>query len=179
MARVAQQFGAVHVLVNNAAADTPRHPVAETPLADWQAHMAVNVTGAFLMAKHAIPLLRAAGGGVVLNIASQMGHVTAPGRAAYSASKAALISLTRSIAVDHAEDGIRAVSLSPGAVMTGRLVRRYGSEDAVSSALAGRHPIGRLGTPQEVADAAFFLASTDASFFTGVDVLMDGGYTAV
>ena len=179
VAQIATQHGAIHILVNNAAADTPKSRVADLALEDWQKHFAVNVTGAFLMAKHAIPHLRAAGGGVVLNIASQLGRVTSPGNAAYSASKAALISLTRSIALDHAADHIRAVSLSPGAVMTSRLTRRYGSEDAVNRDLAGRHPIGRLGTPQEVANAALFLASNEASFFTGVDVLMDGGYTAL
>jgi len=177
--RTVKHFGALHIVVNNAAADTPRVKVAEVLLEDWQRHFAVNVTCAFLMAKHAIPHMRAAGGGVVLNIASQLGSVTSAGGAAYSASKAALISLTRSITVDHAAEGIRAVSLSPGAIMTSRLTSRYGSEKAVSDALAGRHPIGRLGTPQEVAEAALFLASGNAAFFTGVDVIMDGGYTAV
>jgi NAD(P)-dependent dehydrogenase (short-subunit alcohol dehydrogenase family) len=176
---VAREFGALHILVNNAAADTTKMPVAEVTLEDWQQHFAVNVTGAFLMAKHAIPHMRKAGGGVVLNIASQLGSVASPGGAPYSASKAALISLSRSIAVDHAADGIRAVSLSPGAVMTRRLTQRHGSAEATSRALAGRHPIGRLGTAQEVADAALFLASGKASFFTGSDVVMDGGYTAV
>jgi NAD(P)-dependent dehydrogenase (short-subunit alcohol dehydrogenase family) len=177
--RTAKHFGALHIVVNNAAADTPKVKVAEVPLEDWQRHFAVNVTAAFLMAKHAIPHMRAAGGGVVLNIASQLGSVTSAGGAAYSASKAALISLTRSIAVDHSADGIRAVSLSPGAIMTSRLTGRYGSEQAVSELFAGRHPIGRLGTPQEVAEAALFLASGKATFFTGADVIMDGGYTAV
>jgi NAD(P)-dependent dehydrogenase (short-subunit alcohol dehydrogenase family) len=81
--------------------------------------------------------------------------------------------------VDHSAEGIRAVSLSPGAIMTSRLTGRYGSEQAVSELFAGRHPIGRLGTPQEVAEAALFLASGKATFFTGSDVIMDGGYTAV
>lgn len=177
--RTARHFGALNIIVNNAAADTPKLKVADLPLEDWQRHFAVNVTAAFLMAKHAIPHMRAAGGGVVLNIASQLGSVTSTGSAAYSASKAALISLTRSIAVDHSAEGIRAVSLSPGAIMTSRLTGRYGSEAAVSEAFAGRHPIGRLGTPQEVAEAAVYLVSGNASFFTGADVIMDGGYTAV
>ena len=177
--RAAKHFGALHIVVNNASADTPKMKVAELPLEDWERHFAVNVTAAFLMAKYAIPHMRAAGGGVVLNIASQLGSVTSAGGAAYSASKAALISLTRSIAVDHSADGIRAVSLSPGAIMTSRLTSRYGSEQAVSELFAGRHPIGRLGTPQEVAEAALFLASGKAAFFTGSDVIMDGGYTAV
>ena len=175
----ARHFGGLHILVNNAAADTARAPVADIALEDWQRHFAVNVTAAFLAAKHAIPHMRAAGGGVVLNIASQLGSVTSRHGAAYSASKAAVISLTRSIAVDHAADGIRAVSLSPGAIMTSRLTTRFGGEEATSKALAGLHPIGRLGTPEEVAEAALFLVSGKASFFTGSDVVMDGGYTAI
>lgn len=178
--QAARHYGALHVLVNGAAADTARLPVADVALEDWHRHFAVNVTAAFVAAKHAIPHMRAAGGGVILNIASQLGSVTTRGGAAYSASKAALISLTRSIAVDHAADGIRAVSLSPGAIMTSRLTRRYGgSEEATSKAFAGLHPIGRLGTPEEVAEAVLFLASGKASFFTGSDVVMDGGYTAI
>ena len=176
---VAACFGALHVLVNNAATVTDKHAIASLPVADWHRTLAVNLTGPFLMAKWAIPHLKAAGGGVVLNIASQLGHVTAPGRGAYGATKAALHSLTRSIAVDHAADGIRAVSLSPGSVMTSRLTTRYGSEDAVNRELAGRHPIGRIGTPQEVAEAALFLVSDAASFITGTDLLADGGYTAI
>jgi NAD(P)-dependent dehydrogenase (short-subunit alcohol dehydrogenase family) len=175
----ARHFGGLHILVNNAAADTARAPVADIALEDWQRHFAVNVTAAFLAAKHAIPHMRAAGGGVVLNIASQLGSVTSKHGAAYSASKAAVISLTRSIAVDHAADGIRAVSLSPGAIMTSRLTSRFGGEEATRKALAGLHPIGRLGTPEEVAEAALFLVSGKASFFTGSDVVMDGGYTAI
>ena len=176
---VARHFGALHILVNNAAADTARAPVADVALEDWQRHFAVNATGAFLMAKYSIPHMRTAGGGVVVNIASQLGSVTTKHGAAYSASKAAVISLTRSIAVDHAADGIRAVSLSPGAIMTSRLTGRFGSEEGTNKALAALHPIGRLGTAEEVAEAALFLASGNASFFTGSDVVMDGGYTAI
>ena len=173
------RFGALHVLVNNAAADTPRHAVADIPIDAWRAALDVNLTGAWLMAKWSIPAMRAAGGGVVLNVASQLARVASPGRGAYSASKAGLLALTRSIAVDHATDGIRAVSLSPGAVMTGRLVRRYGSEAAAARALAPRHPAGRLATAREVADAALFLVGERAGFVTGSDMLVDGGYTAV
>ncbi len=177
--RIAAHYGAINVLVNNAAAVTPKNAVADLPLTDWQQALAVNLTGAFVMTQAVIPHLRAAGGGVVLNIASQLGHVAAPGQAAYSASKAALLSLTRSTAVDHAAEGIRAVSLSPGAVMTSRLTSRYGSEAAVNSALAGRHPIGRIGTADEIAAAALFLIGDGAAFVSGSDLLVDGGYTAV
>jgi NAD(P)-dependent dehydrogenase (short-subunit alcohol dehydrogenase family) len=179
VAHVVERYRAIHVLVNNAATVTAKSKVAALPLEDWQRAFDVNVTGAFLMAKAVIPRLRAAGGGVVMNVASQLGHVSAPGQAAYSASKAALLSLTRSIAVDHAADGVRAVSLSPGAVMTSRLTARYGSEAAVNTALASRQPLGRIGSVAEIAEAALFLVGDGAAFVSGADLLVDGGYTAV
>lgn len=179
VAKTVARYGKLHIVVNNAAADTSHKPLVELPLEEWNAHFAVNVTAAFLMAQAAIPHMKAAGGGVVLNIASQLGSVAAPGGAAYSASKAAVISLTRSIAADHAAEGIRGVSLSPGAVMTGRLKARYGGEEAVNKLMVGKHPIGRLGTPEEVAEAALFLVGPGATFFAGCDVIMDGGFTAV
>ena len=177
--QVVAHFGALHALVNNAAVATPRNRVADIPLDDWDRAISVNLTGSFLMSRWAIPHLIAAGGGVILNIASQLGHVTARSGAAYSASKAALHSLTRTLAVDYARDNIRAVSLSPGAIMTSRLTDRYGDEAAVNAALAPLHPAGRLGRPEEIAETALFLLSDGASFITGSDVLADGGYTAV
>jgi len=175
----ARHFGALNILVNNAAAESVRTPVADVSVEEWRRTLEVNLTGAWLMAKWAIPHLRKAGGGVILNIASQLGHVTTEGSSAYSASKAALLSLTRSIAVDCAADHIRAVSLSPGAVMTSRLTKRYGDEEAVNRALAHKHPLGRIGRPRELAEAALYLVSDGASFVTGSDLLADGGYTAV
>lgn len=174
-----RHFGALNILVNNAATESVRTTVADVSVEEWRRTLDVNLTGAWLMAKWAIPHLRQAGGGVILNIASQLGHVTTAGSSAYSASKAALLSLTRSIAVDCAADNIRAVSLSPGAVMTGRLTRRYGTEDEVNRALAHKHPAGRIGRPRELAEAALYLVSDGASFVTGSDLLADGGYTAV
>lgn len=175
----AARFGGLHVLVNNAAVAVPRQPAADIAVEVWRHAMDVNVTGAWLMAKWAIPHLRAAGGGVILNMASQLGHVTSPGSAAYSATKAALLSLTRTLAVDYAADGIRAVSLSPGAVMTSRLTRRYGDEAGVLRALGPKHPAGRIATAEEIAGIAVFLAGDGAGFITGSDVLADGGYTAI
>lgn len=177
--RTVKHFGRLNNLVNNAAVSTPRNRVADIPLEHWDQAIRVNLTGSWLMTRWAIPHLIEAGGGVILNIASQLGHVTARAGAAYSASKAALHSLTRTIAVDYAVNNIRAVSLSPGAVMTSRLTDRYGDEDAVNAALAQLHPIGRLGRPDEIAQTALFLLSDAASFITGTDVLADGGYTAV
>lgn len=175
---VAAQLGPPTILVNNAAAPTPVGTVCEISRQAWDLSLAVNLTGAFLMCRHTIPFMVEAGGGVIINVASQLGHVSTPGRAAYCATKAALHSLTRTLALDHSADNIRAVSLSPGAVMTGRLVRQAGSQAAVEDAFVPNHPIGRIGAPEEIAAAAAFLASDDASFVTGTDMLVDGGYTA-
>ena len=114
----------------------------------------------------------------LLKVGSERAKQLAAGNAPWN-TKAGLLALTRAIAVDHAADGIRAVSLSPGALMTGRLTKRYGSEEAVTAALAARYPLGRIGTAEEAAEAAHFLISDAASFITGVDLLADGGYTAV
>ncbi|GAA5232016.1 SDR family oxidoreductase [Verticiella sediminum] len=173
------RYGRIDILVNNAAVVTASAKVGELQPADWRRALDVNLTGAWLMARACLPAMRAAGGGVILNVCSQLGHVAAPGRGAYGASKAGLLALTRALAVDHAAEGIRAVSLSPGAVLTSRVVGRYGSTQAATAALAGRYPTGRLGTLDEVVAAAEFLVSERASFVSGTDLLVDGGYTAV
>ena len=178
---ILSRFGRLDGVVNNAATATEGLPITELPLDDWDRTLAVNLTGAMLVAREAIPRMRRPehSGGVVLNIASQLGQVGAAGRAAYAVSKAGLIQLTRSLAVDHAKEGIRALSLSPGAVLTSRLVRRYGSVEAAVAALGPRYLSGRLGTPEEVAAMAAHLLSDEAGFMTGCDVLVDGGYLAV
>lgn len=171
-------FGRLDILVNNAAARTPNHTIDTLRIEDWDTALAVNLTGAFLMSRLAVPIMAGQRAGVIIHMSSQLGHVGAPLRSAYGATKAALIALARSMAVDHGPDGIRVVSLSPGAVLTGRLEERYGSLDAASAALADRYPAGRLGDADEVAAAAVYLASDDAAFLTGSDLLIDGGYTA-
>lgn len=176
---VLQSWGRVDVLVNNAAVVTPSEKVGELSLAHWRAALDVNLTGAWLMSRAVLPAMQRAGRGLVLNVASQLGSVAAPGRGAYGASKAGLIALARAIAVDYATDGIRALSLSPGAVLTGRVMRRYGSAEAATQALASRYPAGRLGTVDEVARTAVFLMSAGAGFITGTDLRVDGGYSAV
>lgn len=173
------EFGRIDILINNAATTTRASPVVTLSLEEWNQTFSANVTGAFLLCKHVIPIMGSGGGGTIVNIASQLAHVAVKGRTAYGASKAALIALTRGLAIDHAGESIRAVSVSPGSIMTGRLTDRYGSADAVNAKLAPLHPIGRIGTAEEVAAAVIFLAGAEASFITGTDVLVDGGYTAV
>jgi NAD(P)-dependent dehydrogenase (short-subunit alcohol dehydrogenase family) len=147
-------------------------------LADWQRALDVNLTGAFLMSRTVLAAMRRTGGGAIINITSQLGSVAVPNSSAYCASKGGLLQLTRAIALDHAADNVRVNSLSPGAVMTDRLTALYGSREAVNAALAPKHPIGRIGLPRDIAGAAVFLASDDAGFMTGADLIVDGGYTA-
>lgn len=172
------RLGGLDVLINNAAAVVPHGAVDEISLADWRRALDVNLTGAMLMSRAALPALRREGGGVIVNMASQLGQRAKAGRAAYGAAKAGLLHLTRIMALDHADEGVRVVSLSPGAVLTGRVIRRYGSVAAAEAALAPDHPLGRLGRPEEVAAAALYLASEEAAFMTGADIRLDGGYAA-
>jgi NAD(P)-dependent dehydrogenase (short-subunit alcohol dehydrogenase family) len=176
---VARAFSRLDVLVNTAAVREPLGSAVELDEADWDRALAVNLTGVFLVCKHGIPSLVASGGGSVVIIASQLGQVVVPRRPAYVTSKAALIQLARSLALDHAKDRIRVNTLSPGAIETGRLLVRYGDMEAARKALVPLHPIGRLGQPDEIANGALFLASDESSFMTGADLVMDGGYTCV
>ncbi len=173
-----ERYGALHALVNNTTREGGAGLVTELDLDDWRRSLDVNLTGAFLLCRSAIPLMAESGGGSVINIASQLGHVALGRSAAYCATKAALIHLTRVIALDHAAQGIRANSLSPGAVETPRLLGMFGNMERARRYLEPKHILGRLGAPEEIAAAAVFLASDKSSFMTGADMLVDGGYTA-
>jgi NAD(P)-dependent dehydrogenase (short-subunit alcohol dehydrogenase family) len=179
VAAVRQAFGRLDILVSGAAPHDVGGTVLETSLADWERTLAVNLTGSFLLSRAALPAMIAGGGGSIILIASQLGRVGSAGRAAYCATKGALIQLAKVMAVDHAPNKIRVNTLSPGAVETERLIRRYGSFDAARAAMSSKHVLGRLGQPAEIAAAAVFLASDEASFVTGSDLLVDGGYTAI
>jgi NAD(P)-dependent dehydrogenase (short-subunit alcohol dehydrogenase family) len=172
-------FGRLDIVLNAAAAAEPEATVETMPLATWNEVIEVNLTGMFVVCKYAIPHMRAAGGGAIINIASTFGHIAWPRRPAYMASKGAVRQLTRSIALDFAGDGIRANSISPGAIETDRLLQRTPTMEQVRARMVPLHPIGRLGQPEEIADAALFLASPQSSFATGADFLIDGGFTAV
>lgn len=178
-AEVHAAWGATHVLVNGASNDDPSGSILDIGLADWNRLFAVQVTGAYLMSRAFLPLIIASGGGSIIHIASQMGHVGAVGRPGYCAAKGALIQLAKAMALDHAPHNVRVNSLSPGAVETRRMLLRHGDMETALAYNAPKHALGRIGKPEEIAKAALYLASEGSSFTTGTDLLVDGGYTAM
>ncbi len=172
-------FGRLDILVSGAAPHDAGGTILETEPGEWERVVAVNLTGSFLLCRAVLPLMIAGGGGSIILIASQLGRVGSAGRAAYCATKGALIQLAKVMAIDHAGENIRVNTLSPGAVETERILRRYGSFAAAREAIGPKHLLGRLGRPPEIAAAAVFLAGDGASFVTGSDLVVDGGYTAI
>ncbi|MGH3104819.1 MAG: SDR family NAD(P)-dependent oxidoreductase [Gaiellaceae bacterium] len=177
----ASAAGRLDVLVNNAGTHFLA-PVHETEPDAFDALMALNLRAAVLLARAAIPVMRAGGGGTIVNVSSEAGLVAVPGQAAYNVSKAALLMLTKSIAVDSAADGIRAVSVCPGTTRTPLVEAAIASApdpDAHERRLASTRLAGRLGRPEEIAAAIVFAAREETSFMTGCEIVIDGGYTAV
>ena len=172
-------FGRLDILVSGAAPNDPSGTVLELTVEGWQQVLAINLTGSFLLSRAVLPYMIDGGGGSIIFIASQMGRVGAARRPAYCATKGALIQLAKVMAIDHAAQNIRVNTLSPGAVETQRMLYRYGSFEEAQKQHGPKHLLGRLGRPDEIAGAAVFLASDAASFITGSDMLVDGGYTAV
>jgi len=179
LAACVAEFGRLDIVFNAAAALEPNATVETMSLATWNEVVEVNLTGMFLVCKYAIPHLRAAGSGSIINIASTFGHIAWPERPAYMATKGAVRQLSRSIALDFAKDNIRANSISPGAIETRRLLQRTPTMEKVRERMVPLHPIGRLGQPEDIANAALYLASDQSSFVTGSDMLVDGGFTAI
>jgi len=177
VAATVQRFGGLDVLLYGAADSDKAATVLEMDEAAWDRVIRINLTGAFLMARAAIPAMITRGGGSVILIASQLGRVASPGRPAYCATKGALIQLAKVLAADHAAQGIRANTISPGAI--GRMLRRWKDMDEARKMMGPKHLLGRLGLPIEIARAAVYLASDASTFMTGSDLLIDGGYTAV
>jgi meso-butanediol dehydrogenase / (S,S)-butanediol dehydrogenase / diacetyl reductase len=183
VAKTIVTYGGLDIIVN-AAAIHPFGTVVETDVDTWNRCMMVNVGSIFLLAHFGIPEMKKRGGGSIVNLASVQGYACQRGVAAYATSKGAVHSLTRALALDHAKDHIRVNSISPGSIRTPMLARsaqHFAPEVAVESMFerfGAAHPLGRIGTPEEVAELAAFLVSDKAGFCTGGDYLVDGGLLA-
>jgi NAD(P)-dependent dehydrogenase (short-subunit alcohol dehydrogenase family) len=175
-----ERFGGLNVLVNNAGM-LHVSTVEGIGEEDWDRMMTVNLKGPFLMSRAALPEMRKAGGGAIVNIGSVLGLVAMKGRAAYSVSKGGVTMLTKAMALDHAHEGIRVNCICPAIVET-ELVRDMfstGAEgEAARRARVAQLPLGRMGRPEDVAEMAVYLASKESSWVTGVAIPLDGGLTA-
>jgi cyclopentanol dehydrogenase len=172
------RHGRLDVLINNAAITIPRVPIEERTVADWDRVMAVNARGVFLGTKHAIPAMRRAGGGSIVNISSIAGiGQSLHQEPAYAASKGAVRIFTKVTASQHAKDKIRCNSVHPGPVDTEMFHSSFRDPDAMARRLQ-RIPLGRMGTVAEIVSAVLYLASDDASYMTGSEILIDGGALA-
>ncbi|MDX6235845.1 MAG: hypothetical protein QOG10_660 [Kribbellaceae bacterium] len=182
VARAVGELGRLDVLYNNAGVNSTGS-VADATEDDWDRCFAVNAKGTFLCSRAAVPHLAAAGGGAIVNQGSVAGLVAVPNFAAYCAAKGAVVALTRSMAIDLAGRRIRVNAICPGTVFTPLMepmlrARGDGDLEAGLAKTVVKYPIGRLGTPEEIARVALFLASDEASFLTGSIVTADGGMTA-
>ena len=174
IARTVEEFGSIDVLHNNAGIPQEATPVEEVTEATWDRIQDVNLKSAFLGAKYAVPRMREQGGGVILNTASTAGIRPRTGLSAYAASKGGMITLTKQLAFELADDDIRVNAICPVATDTGMLPQ-FAGDDLSVEGMAETIPLGRLAEPDDVADAAVFLASENAQMITGTALEVDGG----
>jgi NAD(P)-dependent dehydrogenase (short-subunit alcohol dehydrogenase family) len=180
MRAIAERFGGIDVLYNNAGISPPDDGgILETPVEAWDRVLAVNAKGVFLCCKHGIPHLLERGGGSVVNVASFVALVgAATSQISYTASKGAVLALSRELAVQFARQGIRVNALCPGTVETPLLQRIWGDDPEAAQRRLVHIPAGRLAQPREIVNAALFLASDESSYVNGATFLVDGGVTA-
>jgi NAD(P)-dependent dehydrogenase (short-subunit alcohol dehydrogenase family) len=171
-----KQFGGLHIAVNNAGIGGPLAPTGEYPIDGWDKVISINLSGVFYGLRYQIPAMLSSGGGSIVNVASILGKAGTKNSSAYVAAKHGVIGLTEAAALEYADKKIRINSIGPGYIMT-PLIEKTLDETAIK-ALVGLHPIGRLGTSEEVAELALWLNSEKASFVTGAYYNVDGGYLA-
>lgn len=179
---VATRFGRLDVVVNNAGISGAAKPTHEVTEEEWDLVQSINVKGVFFGTKHAIPHLRAAGGGSIINLSSIAGLVGTGNVAPYHASKGAVRLMSKNDALIYAPDKIRVNSIHPAYIWTPMVenhLRKMGGDLEAAKAAAGQaHPIGHMGEPDDIAHAVVYLASDEAKFVTGSELVIDGGYTA-
>lgn len=173
--KVVAEFGRIDVLVNNAGIRV-RKPFGEFSGADFDLGVAVNLRAPFMLSQAVLPAMRKQGGGRIIHVASQLGSVATPGSALYGLSKAALIHLTKSMALELGREGIMVNAVSPGPTETEYMRARWQKEPGIREKRMAEIPLGRYGRPEEIAQAVLFLAATDAAFIQGHDLVIDGGY---
>lgn len=182
LGEVANAFGKIDVVINNAGIAGVSKPTHEITIEEWEHVLKINVGGVFLCTKHAVPHLRRAGGGCIINLSSIYGIISAPDNPPYHASKGALRVMTKTDALLYAQDRIRVNSVHPGFIWTPLVeeLARNSPEglEAFRRKLDSRHPIGHVGEPDDVAYGIVYLASDEAKFVTGSELVIDGGYTA-
>ena len=180
-AAIADRFGALTILVNNAGIEGTNEPTHQVTLEQWQQVMAVNVTGTFLCTKHAIPHMERAGGGAIVNVSSMYGIAAGPDVPPYHASKAAVRMMAKTDAMLYAGKGIRANSIHPGYIRTPMLkhvAQVSGQGEALFDYLGAQTPAGKIGQPRDIAAGILYLVSDAARYVTGAELVVDGGYTA-
>ena len=180
MARVEEEDGKLDILVNAAGIEIEK-TIEETSIEDWNRIFAINVTGTVLASKHALPLMRTAGGGSIINFGSYDGFIADPSLAAYCATKGAVHALTRAMATDHGPENIRVNAICPGYVDTPMLQSFFGSAGDIESLkeeVRRVHPLKRYGTPDDIANLVNWLAGDEARYASGQLWVLDGGLTA-
>lgn len=181
LTEIAQKWGKIDVLVNNAGIAGVNKPTHEITESEWNALMAINVNGVFFCTKHTIPIMMNAGGGSIINVSSIYGIISAPDLPPYHASKGAVRLMTKTDALLYAKYQIRVNSVHPGFIWTPlveALLQKQGDVEAGKQHLDSLHPIGHIGNPDDIAYGILYLAADESKFVTGAELVIDGGYTA-
>jgi NAD(P)-dependent dehydrogenase (short-subunit alcohol dehydrogenase family) len=173
--KAVETFGGLHIACNNAGIGGPAAPIGEYPIDGWDKVIAINLSGVFYGMRYQIPAMLKSGGGAIVNMASILGNVGFANSSAYVAAKHGVVGMTKNVALEYGQAGIRANVVGPAFIKTPLL---DDFDEATFKWLESKHPVGRLGTPEEVAELVLWLSSDKASFVTGAYYAADGGYLA-